>query len=169
MAAILWKLGKNATTQTIISHWEYSRAAQGKWDPGAGNGVSGAVMDMNHFRKQVQKYIDAANNIQKEDIFMALTDQEQRELLDKTRYICGQLRPWEQLGKNAKGENLTLVDSVAALRQQVNYIEGQLKPWEQLGKNSKNENLTLIDAVAALRHQVASLDELLQGEDNNEN
>src|SRR5699024_2848499 len=43
---------------TLISHWEYSNHVQGKWDPGAGNGRSGAMMEMNHFRAQVNKYID---------------------------------------------------------------------------------------------------------------
>lgn len=57
-AAILWFLGKPATTDHLIAHWEYSRAAQGKWDPGAGNGIFGAVLDMNHFRSEVQKLID---------------------------------------------------------------------------------------------------------------
>lgn len=57
-AAILWFLGKRATTDTLLAHWEYSAAAQGKWDPGAGNGRSGAVMDMNNFRARVNHYID---------------------------------------------------------------------------------------------------------------
>lgn len=57
-AAILWFLGKRATPETLISHWEYSRHVQGKWDPGAGNGQSGAVMDMDNFRRRVQNYID---------------------------------------------------------------------------------------------------------------
>lgn len=56
VAAILWYLGLDASR--CISHWEYSLVAQGKWDPGAGNGVSGAVMDMDHFRARVQHYID---------------------------------------------------------------------------------------------------------------
>lgn len=56
VAAILWYLGHNA--DRCISHWEYSLVAQGKWDPGAGNGKSGAVMDMDHFRARVQYYID---------------------------------------------------------------------------------------------------------------
>lgn len=56
VAAILWFLGHNANR--CISHWEYSLIAQGKWDPGAGNGVSGALMDMDHFRSKVQHYID---------------------------------------------------------------------------------------------------------------
>lgn len=60
-AAILWFLGKRATPETLISHWEYSRAAQGKWDPGAGNGVSGAVMEMNNFRRRVNEEIDKHN------------------------------------------------------------------------------------------------------------
>lgn len=60
-AAILWYLGKRATPHTLIGHWEYSARAQGKWDPGAGNGRSGAVMDMNRFRAEVNKRIDAHN------------------------------------------------------------------------------------------------------------
>ena len=60
-AAILWFLGKRATNQTLISHWEYSMAAQGKWDPGAGNGRSGAVMNMEVFRDRVNKEIDKFN------------------------------------------------------------------------------------------------------------
>ena len=57
-AAILWFLGKQATTQSLLSHWEYSLKAQGKWDPGAGNGKSGAMMDMNVFRQKVNQYIN---------------------------------------------------------------------------------------------------------------
>ena len=44
---------------------------------------------------------------------MALSNEEQRELLDKVRYIAGQLGPWPQLGTNDKGEPLTVVDAVA--------------------------------------------------------
>ncbi|UBI10037.1 peptidoglycan DD-metalloendopeptidase family protein [Corynebacterium coyleae] len=57
-AAILWFLGKRATTKTLISHWEYSYRAQGKWDPGAGNGRSGAFMNMDVFRARVNAIID---------------------------------------------------------------------------------------------------------------
>lgn len=57
-AAILWFLGKRATKQTLISHWEYSNRAQGKWDPGAGNGSFGAMMNMDPFRASVNRYID---------------------------------------------------------------------------------------------------------------
>ena len=56
---------------------------------------------------------------------MALTDDEQHELLWKTREIWDQLRGidgkgWPQLGTNADGQALTLVDGVAALRRDVN-------------------------------------------------
>ena len=57
-AAILWFLGKRATEQTLISHWEYSFHAQGKWDPGAGNGKSGEFMNMVEFRARVNAEID---------------------------------------------------------------------------------------------------------------
>lgn len=48
--------------------------------------------------------------------FMALNDDEQRELLDHMRYVRGQLGPWPQLGKNADGQDLTLVDAISAVR-----------------------------------------------------
>ncbi|WP_305780001.1 hypothetical protein [Nocardia nova] len=48
---------------------------------------------------------------------MALSDDEQRELLEKVRYIAGQLGPWPQLGQNDKGQDLTLVDAVAEIKE----------------------------------------------------
>lgn len=60
-AAILWFLGKRATKLTMISHWEYSNAAQGKWDPGAGNGRSGEMMNMDYQRNLVNQLIDKFN------------------------------------------------------------------------------------------------------------
>lgn len=61
---------------------------------------------------------------EKEGAFMALSDDEQRELLDGIRDIRTQLRGpncegWPQLGKNAKGQSLTLVDGVAAVRHDI--------------------------------------------------
>lgn len=55
VASILWYLGLDASR--CIAHWEYSLVAQGKWDPGAGDGVSGHLMDMDKFRSHVQYYI----------------------------------------------------------------------------------------------------------------
>lgn len=64
-AAILWYLGKRATPETLLAHWEYSGKAQGKWDPGAGIGRAprngddkAAMLDMNIFRARVNHYID---------------------------------------------------------------------------------------------------------------
>lgn len=65
------------------------------------------------------------NTPPEEGPLMALTDAEQHELLWKTREIWDQLRGidgkgWPQLGTNADGQALTLVDGVAALRRDVN-------------------------------------------------
>lgn len=51
---------------------------------------------------------------------MALTDDEQQELLAKTREIWDQLRGpngegWPQLGVDVEGRNLTVVDKIATL------------------------------------------------------
>ncbi|OPE48527.1 hypothetical protein BV508_17805, partial [Mycobacterium intermedium] len=55
---------------------------------------------------------------------MALTDDEQRELLTKVREIWDQLRGpdgagWPQLGQNSEGQNLTPVDAIAAIKKDV--------------------------------------------------
>ena len=50
-----------------------------------------------------------------------INDAEQRELLAKTRDIHAQLGPWPQLGKNDKGQNLTLVDAVADSRRKAGH------------------------------------------------
>ncbi len=58
---------------------------------------------------------------------MALTNDEQAELLSKVRDIWDQLRGpngtgWPQLGQNSLGENLTPVDAIAAIK---NDVEGR--------------------------------------------
>ena len=63
--------------------------------------------------------IPAPAPIPEEGFLMALSDAEQRELLTKTRDVWDQLRGpggkgWPQLGTNDKGENLTVVDHLAA-------------------------------------------------------
>lgn len=62
---------------------------------------------------------------------MALSDDEQRELLTKTREIWDQLRGpngqgWPQLGQNAQGANLTPVDKLAAIGGEVAAIGTKL-------------------------------------------
>lgn len=60
-----------------------------------------------------------------EGFLMALNDHEQRELLTKTREVWDQLRGpggngWPQLGQTKDGDNLTLVDAIAAVRHDLN-------------------------------------------------
>ncbi|CAM4499204.1 N-acetylmuramoyl-L-alanine amidase [Nocardia ninae] len=69
-AAILRKLGHGA--DRVIGHKEWAGPKQGKWDPGA--------MDMNLFRADVAERM-------KGSALMALSDMEQRELLDKLRRV----------------------------------------------------------------------------------
>lgn len=88
-AAICWYLGLPAGR--VISHYEWAGPAQGKWDPGAGNGRSGVPMDMGPFRDRVQQLIDAGPHTPQEGPLMALSDTEQRELFDMTRDIHREL------------------------------------------------------------------------------
>lgn len=146
-AAILMKLGKRATTQTLISHWEYSRTAQGKWDPGAGNGMSGAVMDMDVFRAKVNWYIDNppwknTPTKPKEELPMTAVQQIIKFITDFVGPVGsdakdirqqltggrdrGEYPGWSQLGKDAQGKNLTVVDALAATRQDLARVEKKL-------------------------------------------
>lgn len=144
-AVILWYLGKRATVATMIGHWEYSMQAQGKWDPGKGNGVSGAVMDMEAQRRLVNKYIDNINKYgsldeQKEPKHVALTPDYFKN------FLTGYLGPQ--------------IDALQDVWTQLRGPKG--KGWPQLGKNAKGQDLTLVDAVAALRHDVARVDKKLE-------
>jgi hypothetical protein len=62
------------------------------------------------------------------DWLMALTDNEQSELLTKVREIWDQLRGpngagWPQLGQNAQGQDLTPVDAIAAIKNDVERVQ----------------------------------------------
>jgi GH25 family lysozyme M1 (1,4-beta-N-acetylmuramidase) len=81
--------------------------------------VAGSSVDVNAFRG-TRDELAALLTLQpipaapiQEGPLMALNDDEQRELLEKVRYIAGQLGPWPQLGANDKGEPLTVVDALA--------------------------------------------------------
>lgn len=127
--------------------------------------VAGWQIDANAF-KGSENDLAALFNATDGGFLMALSDDEQRRLLANTDWIRGQLGPWPQLGRNEKGEPLTLVDAVAGLIRKVNYIFGQLRPWPQLGKNSAGEDLTPVDAIAALRRDlVAGFKKLVNRED----
>lgn len=135
-AAILWFLGKRATTATMLSHWEYSLAAQGKWDPGAGNGKSGAMMDMNVQRRLVNELIDRYNTHgtldpvpEKDDFMSALTPAEQRELLENSRLIPRihheLTHEFQSLVEDEHGNRSTWRGTVVGMLQQIDKkVEG---------------------------------------------
>lgn len=147
-AAILMKLGKRATPQTLIAHWEYSRAAQGKWDPGAGNGRSGAVMDMNHFRNRVNYYIDNPPWKQR-----AVAAKKEEDPLLSIKYFTDFI----------KGYVGPLISDAKDIRQQLTggRNRGQYPGWKQLGTTPDGKGLTLVDGVAALRRDVLRLEKKL--------
>lgn len=145
-AAILWFLGKRATPSTMIAHWEYSLQAQGKWDPGAGDGVAGHVMDMDVQRAKVNELIDKFNRdgtldgAGKDDLTMADIEELKRHITaehEATRryladFITGFVGP---IGSDAKD-----------IRQQVTggRNAGEYPGWPQSGGR------TLLDLAAAI-------------------
>lgn len=141
-AAILWFLGKRATTATMLSHWEYSWAAQKKWDPGKGNGVSGAMMDMNPEREKVNALIDKFNRDGTLDAAPSNSSEDTGMLFKQiTDFIKGYFGPQ--------------IDALQEVWRQLRGPGGN--GWAQLGKNAKGQNLTLVDAIAAIRHDIAAL------------
>lgn len=148
-AVVLWYLGHDATIDHMTAHWEYSMAAQGKWDPGKGNGVSGAVMDMNPERAKVQAYI---NNIRKYGALDAPSQEEENGMSLTPKYFTDFI----------KGFFGPQFDLLAQVRDLLLDVQEQLRGrnltgWAQLGKNAQGQNLTMVDALAALRQDVADL------------
>jgi hypothetical protein len=71
-----------------------------------------------------QQFAAACGIPTNEGWLMALTDDEQAELLAKVREIWDQLlgpdgAGWPQLGQNGQGQNLTPVDAIAVIKQDV--------------------------------------------------
>jgi len=148
-AAILWFLGKRATVETMTAHWEYSLKAQGKWDPGRGDGISGHMMDMNIQRRKVNELIDRFNkygtlNPAKKEA-TPVTNHQDNLYKQITKFISGYLGPQ--------------IEALQEVWRQLRGPEG--KGWPQLGQNSKGQNLTLVDAVAALRQDLARIENRL--------
>lgn len=100
-----------AGVKGIAGHNECSQAFGGSdhWDPGTGFPYDVVIGYANNI-------LNGGNATNPGGPLMALNDAEQRELLDGVRFIKRQLEPWPQLGKNAKGQDLTLVDAVAAVK-----------------------------------------------------
>ena len=88
---------------------------------------------------------------------MALSDDEQRRLLENTDYLRGQFGPHERLGYNDQGQPLTFIDWAKTQAVKLDYVFGQLRPWSQLGKDAQGRDLTLVDANAAQRYDLAAL------------
>ena len=128
VAAILRHLGKGAGN--VIGHKEWAGAAQGKWDPGG--------MDMNEFRADVQRVLgqpksmrgegtvwgESFTNFKKAKVSYATAiyyiDQKVNEMWEQVA------RGWKQLGTNADGEPLTLVDSQAEQNARLERLEQKL-------------------------------------------
>lgn len=97
--------------------------------------VAGKLVDANAFKgtfEQLRALLGLTLSTD-QGVFMALTDAQQEELLQKVREIWEQLRGpdgggWPQLGKNAQGQNLTLVDAVTELRDSLDGKAEQAKP-----------------------------------------
>lgn len=93
---------------------------------------------MDDFRAHVQQLIDHPPFVEHggKEFLMSLTDEEEREILALVRDTKTQLRGpadagWPQLGQNDKGQNLTLVDAVAAVRRDIAALANRVTLLEQ--------------------------------------
>lgn len=114
----------------IVGLRQWQRAAGVVGDGTYGEStLRGAALIQSNANRPVTGLVDAAtwdlimrpNTV---DPMAALTESEWREILDGIRYIRGQMGPkhpdWlpeSSLGKNAKGEELTLRDGIAAMKR----------------------------------------------------
>lgn len=129
VAAICWYLGLPVDT-AVQGHKEYVRPAGRKTDPS---------FDMNVFRREVSAMVD---NPPFDDLGEDNMDEIKRMLADIRRRVeiievqlIGPAHPdnpaggrgWPVLGANEKGQYLTLVDSVGALRRDVADAKGDGK------------------------------------------
>lgn len=147
-AAILWFLGKRATTLTMLSHWEYSLARQGKWDPGSGKGFAPrwandkeAMMDMNVQRAKVNELIDRFNRYgtldpvpeKEEGLFMGLSPERQEDLAAKIDRIHHELtHEFQSLVEDEHGKRSqwrgTLVGMMLQVDKKVEAMHAHMLP-----------------------------------------
>lgn len=129
-AAICWVLDKPASF--VISHHEWGGQAQGKWDPGAGNGRSGAKMDMNPFRKNVQRLIDNPPFAKELEEIMADFDQINRNYPSRVEGSTWEGRPIDALYNadahafTARVNTVQILDEMRAIRIQNEYIKNKM-------------------------------------------
>lgn len=129
--------------------WNYPLGNQlpAIWQYGSAGLVAGREVDINAFRGSVEQLqalfysgtVPQGGNTMSlfgHEQVAALNDakiaaQEANQKLDHLislmEYVAGQLGPWPQLGQNSKGENLTLVDGVAAARRDIANIQQQIQ------------------------------------------
>lgn len=129
VAAILTKLGKGAGN--VIGHKEWAGAAQGKWDPGG--------MDMNRFRADVEKAMngqppqrgegtvwgDTFKNFKGTSVSFGTAVYWIDQKVDEIRKQL--VEGWKQLGTNAEGKPLTMVDALAEVKADVAEIRRLLE------------------------------------------
>jgi hypothetical protein len=129
-AAILWYLGYNATPKHLISHEEYSRIAQGKWDPGAGIGQSGVAIEMNRFRREVQKYIDnpPIGGDWEDAELMAALDEVHKSIVTGSDYKA----PLKQMIVNADGHSYVARQAAEDNQRQLAEVKKELAEHKAL-------------------------------------
>lgn len=138
-AAITWFLGHPPTRAHLPGHKEYAPGR--KTDPS---------FDMDKYREDVARL--RANPPFNEEAFMALTDDQQRELLELTR---------------SNAARIEFIEDQIAGPEQHKLAEKDRNPnggrgWRVLGSNAAGLWLTLVDAVGALRRDVAEGNRLLR-------
>lgn len=118
------------------SQWEYPLGNQKPilWQFGSNAQVAGHLVDVNAFQGSLDDLRTLLNPNKEESSIM-------QRILDMVNDIFIQLRGpnaagWEQLGKNREGQNLTLVDAVAALRIQVAQLDATQQEIHQLLKGA---------------------------------
>lgn len=123
-AALCWfyKLGRPVLGKNIRDHNEFTATGcPVHLKRGGKYSAEWMRIAQEHYDWMVREKAGQNTPIPEEGFLMALSDAEQRELLTKTRQIHDQLGPWEQLGQNEKGQNLTLVDAVADSRRKAGH------------------------------------------------
>ncbi|MFE2998658.1 GH25 family lysozyme [Nocardia sp. NPDC059246] len=94
--------------------------------------VAGAWVDANAFRGTSTELAALLTGQPQGGFLMALNDQQQEDLYQKVTDIWEQLRGpngqgWPQLGQNAQGQNLSMVDGIGTLKAEVEVIEKDLE------------------------------------------
>lgn len=107
------------------------------WQFGSNASVAGRSVDINAFKGNVDQLraLFTGEKPREENIMLGIT----REILDIVKDIRAQLRGpelkgWLQLGQNAKGQFLTLVDAVSALRKDIAHLTDEVKNLKKEGK-----------------------------------